>query len=229
MDTSSRISRRERVLRWLAACLLALIPASLSAAPVVPPRPENFLLDQGGIFPPAIAQQMMDALKQCAANYDVHIYVVTQPTLKAMPARTRERFDELAKAARTQWLAGQAGAVILFDDEAGWVSMAASDEAKQVFSPEAVAAVFKDPQLQSKKKHSAPEKLEASVALLIEHFTKLRARANDEARHQNKTRLMFGSIALGIVLAGVAILVVKKRSAPKSAKRRRHHRVHLQG
>lgn len=219
-----QISRRAfpfHRLLCVAAFFLSL--TSLHAAAIVPARPENYLLDQGTIFPPEVARRMEDALKACARDYDVHIYVMTVPSFKVMPSRVGEKISELLQATRTEWLKGKVGAVIIFDDEAGVVAMGESAEARNVFSPVALNMLFKDPRLQSKKKRNAPDKLAGAVSIMIQELTNLRAKANDEARKRRTMNLVFASIGGCVVLGGAGLFMLKRRGAkaPYKTKRRR--------
>ena len=214
-------------LRLLLILTFVFFQAPLHAAVVVPPRPENYLLDQGAIFPPDVAQRLEDALKVCARDYDAHIYVVTVPSFKVMPSRIGEKLNELLNATRADWLKEKVGAVIIFDDEAGMAAMGESDKAREIFSPLALNMVFKDPRLQSKKKRSAPEKLAGAVSALIQHFTDLRVKANDEARKRRTINLVFASIG-GVVIAGGAGLFLMKRREKKAAALKPKQRMHLQ-
>ena len=223
---ASEIPSVTRQLGWLVIALLLLCPCHLLAqedAPELPGRPSDYLLDQGGIFSPEVAQRIVKALKACAHDYDVHIYVMTLPTAKVMPLRLREKIEEMSKAARVQWLKGQVGALVIFDDETGNVIMGASEDAMKLFSPVAVNMVFKDPKLQSKKKHTDPEKLAGTVTVLIQHFTDLKTKANDETRGRQNRHVAIGAAVGGLVLLGGAFVVVKVR-ARKAARARRHHR-----
>ena len=224
---ASGISSGRHPLRCLAAILLLLGPVCLSASVDVPARPANYLLDQGEVFSPESAGRIADALKACARDYDVHVYVMTVPTLKVMPSRARETLEEMLKATQTQWLGAQVGVVIIFDDEAGWVTMAASDEAKRVFSPVALNMLFRDPQLQSKKKRNAPEKLAGTVTLVIQHMTDLRTKANEEFTRRRATNLVFGVIVGGVILPGVLVFFVKRGSRPAPQSRRHRVQVHV--
>ena len=223
---ASELPSATRQLGWLEIALLLLCPCRLLAqedAPELPGRPSDYLLDQGSIFPPEVAQRIVKALKACAHDYDVHIYVMTLPTAKVMPLRLREKIEEMSKAARVQWLKGQVGAVVIFDDEAGNVILGASEEAMKLFSPVAVNMVFKDPKLQSKKKRAAPEKLAGTVTLLIQHFTDLKAKVNDEARGRRNSQLAWGAGIGGLVLLSAGLVTVKIR-ARKAARARRRRR-----
>ena len=215
-------SRRGCFVLWCVAAMgLLVFPAQMRAAVEVPPRPASYLLDEGDVFPPEVEARIVRALKACAEDYDVHIYVQTVPSLKVMPSRIGEKLSEQLNETRKKWLAGQVGALIIFDDEAGRAMMGESDEAKNVFSAVALNMVMKDPKLQSKKKRSGPEKLAGTVTLLIQGLTELRTQANEEAQRQRKSRMIFGGIGAAVVLAGVGIFLLKWKPKSVAPKRRR--------
>lgn len=134
-----------------------------------------------------------------------------------MPSRLHERLAEMLQATRTRWLEKRVGAVIVFEDEAGTASMGASEEAAKLFSPVAISMVFRDPQLHGNKKARSPERLAESVAVLIRHFTDLRAKARQEARRRHTIAVMMWEIRGGMLLLGSGILFVKRRSRHRLA------------
>ncbi len=142
-----------------------------------------------------------------------------------MPSRNRGAFDETWKAARVKWFGGKVGAVILFDNEAGWSAIGASEQAKNIFAPEALSAVLRNPELQSKKKHLSPEQLEGTVALLVREFKALQMNASDAKRHRTMS-LVIGASVTAAVMAGACIFIVKKRRTAHSSRHRHHIRVH---
>ena len=181
----------------------------------VPARPENYLLDEGKVFPPEVEARVVAALKAAARDSDVHIYVMTMGSLNVMPSRAGETLDQTQKTVRQEWLAGRVGALIVFDNEAGKAVVGASDEAMKVFSPVAVNMALKDPDLQSRKKHLSPDKLSSTVVRLIQHFTDLRAKTNEEAQKRNTMNWIFAGTLGSFGLLGVAIFIsTKMRPAP---------------
>lgn len=149
------------------------------------------------------------------------------PAVSAMPVRSRLPFDETLNAARSKWLAGKVGALILFDDEAGWIAIAVSDEAKRIFSPDSLSAILRDPRLQSQRKHLSPDKLEAAVALLIQQFTELRVKTNEAAR-RHTLRVALAASAVAAVVVGAAIYGARKCWSSR-ASRHRHRSKSLRG
>lgn len=214
--------RAGRILLLL-ALLFCIAPAPARAAVDVPLRPENYLLDQGDIFPPDVEQRIVSTLQTAAHDYDVHIYVMTLPTLQVMPSRVAEKLNELLSATRTEWLKGRVGAVIIFDDEAGRAAIGDSDEARKVFSPVALNMLLKDPKLQSKKKRSGPEKLASTVSLVVKGFTDLRTESNAAARKRSLVTGIFASIITAAIVAGGVVFALKRR-AQKMAATNKHRR-----
>lgn len=201
--------------RWFVAVWLVLGAVRLSAEVDLPPQPADYLLDQAAVFPPEVSQRITKALKACARDYDVHIYVLTVPTLKVMPSRLQEKLAEMLNATRTKWLEDRVGAVIIFEDEAGTATMGASAEASKVFSPVAISLIFRDPQLHGNKKTRSPERLAEAVAVLIRHFTDLRDKANQEGRRRRAIDVLLWAILGGTLLLGAGVLFVRRQS--------RHH------
>ena len=207
-----------------AVLLLFLSAISLRSAVVVPDRPENFLLDQGVVFPREAAQRLEAALTATARDHDLHVYVMTTPTLRATPSRVGGKASEFLNAIRTEWLNGKVGAVIIFDDEAGLVEMGASEEARRIFPLEELTAIFRDPQLQSRRRRLGAAKLEETVMVLVQRLTELRVKIQDEERSQAMMKIA-GVIAGIVMVAGVGLFALKWRA--KRARRRR--RVHTFG
>jgi hypothetical protein len=208
------VLRRWNNSRSSALLLTFLIPARLALAIAAPPKPDNHYLDQSAAFPPAIAREIAEVLKKCAREQDVHIYVLAVPTLKVMPSRVEATLEELLKATRDAWLEDEVGALIIFDDESGHATMAASEKAITEFSPVSINVLLKDPRLQSKTKRSAAEKLADTVTLLVEGFTELRTRQHAAERKREMTQVIFASIAGVATLLGIASFALRKRTHP---------------
>ena len=207
------------------AAFFLLFPSVQFAAVEAPSIPESHLLDQGRVFPQEVAGRMATEISEAARDHDVHIYVMTMPSKALMPSRNRATFDETWKAVRVKWLGGKVGAVILFDNEAGWAAIGASEEAKRVFPPETLSALLRDPQLQSKKKNLPPEELEKTVSALTQKFIGLQQKMHDGERRRTMHNVI-GASAAGVVILGAAIFIVRKRRVAHAARHRHHHTHH---
>ena len=202
----------------VATVVLMFASAHLFAAVEVPPRPVDHLLDEARTFPTDKGQRLVDFLQTCAREHDVHIYVLTLPTLEVMPSRIREKLEELRAATEKAWMKDQVGGVIIFDDESGWLTMGASAEAQRVFSTVAIHLIFEDPQLEPTAKRLTPDRLAAAAMTLAGHFTKLKIKLDEEAHRQRTRHIVIGAIVF-LGLLGIAGLVFKKRAAPGAAER----------
>ena len=206
--------------RWafrVATILLFFAPTAIHSAVPIPPKPENYLSDQGAVFPPDAAQRIEHALKTCARNFDVHIYVVTVPTLNVMPSRVDAKLTELLSAIREEWLQGKVGAIIAFDVEAEQAMLGESEETRNAFSAVSLHLVFADPQIQGGVKRRARERLEATTLAMIQHLSDLRAQEYEDARKQRSANLLFAGIAGAVVLSALIGLFLANRGKAKSA------------
>ena len=210
--------RGKLTLRLIAvAFLLVTGTTQLRAQLDVPERPENYVLDQGKMFPPEIARRLVDSLKLCAQQNNIHIYVMTVPTLQVMPSRVKEKLEELGTAVTEKWTKGQIGAVIVFDNEAGWVTVGASDEAERVFSAISINMVFRDPLINTRKKHLSPEKLEAAAMVLVNGMTELKLKADqDEKSHRTTRWFIFSVISFTVIIAAFGAFGKKHDGKPKT-------------
>ena len=161
-----------------------------------------------------MAHRLVDVLKTRARDHDVHIYVLTVPTLKVMPSHIWEKLEETRVAAEQVWFNGQVGALIIFEDESGSMTLGVSAEAQRVFSTVAINVVLHDPQLEPTMKRISPQKLETFAMTLSNHFTDLKIKADLEIRSQWTRRVIFGVIASCGLLLGGAGRVFRKRPAP---------------
>ena len=207
------VSRWKRVALFLGIVLILLPPPSIAAEIAVPDRPPDYLMDQGGVLPPEKARKISAALHACARDYDIHIYVMTLPTLGVLPSRAREKLDEILETAKSKWMTGKAGALLIFDYESGTASMAESEEARRIFSSIAMNLIFADPELQPSRKARYSEQLERGAHALIKRFSNLRMRSVEEEKRRRANNRFFWAITGGALLLVIATAVAKTRSA----------------
>ncbi len=186
------------------AFALLLRCASLAAVEL-PERPANFLFDQGSVFPQEIAQRLSIRLQECARDHDIDIYAITLPTLQVMPSRVREKLEELGSAATEKWLKDRVGAVIVFDNEAGWVTIGISERAEREFSSVSLNMVLKDPLMTTRKRRLSPDKLEAAAIVLVDGLVELKMNSLKEQRRHSVVRFAFIAVLLiATILVGLS-------------------------
>ena len=199
---------------------LMLLRCESATAVDLPERPVGYILDQGHVFPPEIAARLSDRLQACAREYDIHIYAVTLPTLNVMPSRVREKLDELGTTSAKNWLKEKLGAVIVFDDEAGWVMIALSDRVEREFSNAELNMLLKDPMIQARKPGQSPKKLESAALILVDGLSGMKARITREEERHATVRRIFIAVLLGMCGLAALITVGKQRSAAEGPARK---------
>jgi hypothetical protein len=133
-----------------------------------------------------------------------------------MPSRVKEKLEELGDIAAKKWLRDKVGAAIVFDNEAGWVTVALSDEAEKEFSSVAINMLLRDPVVATRKKGISPDKLEAAAMVLVNGLTDLKQKSEREYRRQARVRNAFlGLLVLAGILGGV-LYASKARSSTVS-------------
>lgn len=211
---SATLPHWKRLCRFSGIALILLHPAPAAARIEIPDRPPDYLMDRGGVLPPEKAREISAALNACARDYDIHIYVVTLPTLGVLPSRAREILDDILESAKSKWMEGRVGALLIFDYESGAASMAESEEARRVFSSIAMNLVFADPQFQPSRKTRSSDQLERAAKALIKHFSNLRRQAVEEEKRHRANMMIFWGLAGGALLLVIAATVAKKRFPP---------------
>ena len=197
----------------VSGALALLLRCASLAAVELPERPASFVFDQGSVFPPEIAQRLSSRLQECARDHDIDIYAITLPTLQVMPSRVREKLEELGSAATEKWLKDRVGAVIVFDNEAGWVTIGLSERAEREFSSVTLNMVLKDPLMITRKKRLSPDKLEATAIVLVDGLVKLKMNSLKEQRRHSVVRFAFIAVVLIAVTLGGLSFWGKPRSA----------------
>ena len=130
-----------------------------------------------------------------------------------MPSRVREKLEELGSAATEKWLKDRVGAVIVFDNEAGWVTIGLSERAEREFSSVTLNMVLKDPLMITRKKRLSPDKLEATAIVLVDGLVKLKMNSLKEQRRHSVVRFAFIAVVLIAVTLGGLSFWGKPRSA----------------
>ena len=134
---------------------------------------------------------------------------MTLPTLQVMPSRVRDKLDSLGAAATEAWLKDDLGAVIVFDNEAGWVTVFLSERTEKEFSTVALSLMLQNRLLQARKKHLSPDKLEDSAMVLVSGLTELKLSGMQEARRHAVFRYVF--LAVFLILGGCGWVAVRSR------------------
>ena len=167
----------------------------------IPPAPAGLILDQAHVLLPEIDARLSAKLAKALA-LDVHVYVVTIPSLHTPTSKQFDRLQELSTAYSSAWNKRNVGAVILFDDESGLITVDLSKLTSERFTTFAVEDKLKIPLGEAQKTGLAREKIERFGELTAATLSKLQTEYLKESRRQRISNLIMGTVALlGIGLA----------------------------
>ena len=167
-----------------------------------PPIPASHILDLGNVFLPETAKRLSAELTD-AQEKGVGVYVVTIPSLKVLPSKQSERLEKLANEYATAWLPKQPGAVLLFDDEGGLMTVVTSKRAEERFSSFILEMEFRQALAKIPPASISREKLQRSATIVAETLSKLEINAAKAERRQWLSNLLMGLLAV----AGVGLAV----------------------
>ncbi|MEI8106244.1 MAG: hypothetical protein WCI46_00385 [Verrucomicrobiota bacterium] len=175
----------------------------------VPPIPPSHILDLGNVFLPETAKLLSGDLT-AAQEKGVSVYVVTIPSLKVLKSKQSERLEQLANDYATAWLPKQPGAVLLFDDEGGLMTVVTSKEAEKRFSSFIIEMKFRQALAKIPPAAISREKLQRSAIIVAETLGLLEVDAAKADRRQWLSNLFMGLLAL----VGVGLAVYSYLSGP---------------
>ena len=178
----------------------------------IPPAPAGHILDQAQVFLPEAATRL-GARLAAAKAVEVQIYVVTVRSLKVPSSKQLARLQSLAKDYSAAWLSHDVGAIILFDDESGLVTLELSKETDKRYVGFAVEEELKRPLGEAAKIGLARDKVERFAEVTVEVLTRLQTTFLKEAHRQLIGNLIMGAIAL----LGVGLAVFSALDQPKAA------------
>lgn len=166
------------------------------------PTPAGMLLDEANVFQPAKAAELA-AVLQGARDRDVWVYVLTVPTLRVTASQQRAALEALAKRYVKAWLPAKSGAMILFDDESGLVTIEMSAEATRRFSEILLQIEMVEPVGKAQLEGLSREKLEKVSRVVADVLSRLQAKHREEIRRQRVANTIMAVLAL----FGVALLI----------------------
>ena len=172
-----------------AALVLLSASAPLRGIPALPERPASHVLDQARILTPEAVARLTTALQTAARDSSVEVYVMTVHAIE------KDQLNPMGEALTRAWTKGAIGAVLLFDDQTGMVTIGTSEETDQKFSSLVLNMVLRDPLLAGRLKGLSPAKLERAALAVSEGLQALNAEATRKTR-----RRLFENCAVGFFL-----------------------------
>ena len=202
--------------RWFRALLLcglmlAGLPGARADAPL-PPAPASHILDQADVILPDV-EARLSARLLAARTQDVWVYVATIPSLKVLPSKQAERLEKLANEYCAAWTPGRVGALLLFDDEGGLMTVVTSKEAEKRFTAFLLEKEFREALAKIPPSAISREKLERSGWIVVETLCRLEAEAAKSDRRQLIGNLIMGALAL----VGIGLAIFSALAGPQPA------------
>jgi hypothetical protein len=176
----------------------------------IPARPAGHVLDTANFLGPELLQRLEAALSEEARTADVHIYLLTVPS---MP---KNSLDAFGKRVAETWTNGLFGGVIVFDDGTGQVAIEPSGEVLKRFHEFELALLMEsNMDLKHRPKHSR-DGLEHTAGSLRTALHELKMRANRQDRSSLSKRIGLAAFGLIALLVGTLVYFRQSRSGTRS-------------
>ncbi len=196
----------------LLGILLATLPARAAEtpAPPIPPAPASHVLDQADVILPDVEARLSVRLL-AARPQGVEVFVVTISSLRVPPSKQAAELEKLANDYCVAWTPRKIGALLLFDDEGGLMTVVTSKEAEKRFTTFLLEKEFREGLAKIPPAAISRVKLERSGMIVVETLSRLEA----EAAKSDRTK-MIGNIVMGaLALLGIGLAVLSALSGGK--------------
>ena len=203
--------------------LLAALPARAQKSPTaelvapvevtsIPPAPASHVLDQADVILPDV-EVKMSARLLAARLQGAAVYVVTVSSLRVPPSQQAEALEKLAGKYCAAWSPKQVGALLLFDDEGGLMTVVTSKEAEERFTAFLLEKEFREGLAKIPGDVISRVKLERSGIIVADTL----ARLQSEAAKGDRTKLI-GNLVMGLLaVLGIGLAILSALSGPKAA------------
>lgn len=203
--------------------LLAALPARAQQSPTaelvapvevtsIPPAPASHVLDQADVILPDV-EVKMSARLLAARLQGVAVYVVTVSSLRVPPSQQAEALEKLAGKYCAAWNPKQVGALLLFDDEGGLMTVVTSKEAEERFTAFLLEKEFREGLAKIPGDVISRVKLERSGIIVADTL----ARLQSEAAKGDRTKRI-GNLVMGLLaVLGIGLAILSALSGPKAA------------
>ena len=203
--------------------LLAALPARAQQSPTaelvapvevtsIPPAPASHVLDQADVILPDV-EVKMSARLLAARLQGAAVYVVTVSSLRVPPSQQAEALEKLAGKYCAAWSPKQVGALLLFDDEGGLMTVVTSKEAEERFTAFLLEKEFREGLAKIPGDVISRVKLERSGIIVADTL----ARLQSEAAKGDRTKRI-GNLVMGLLaVLGIGLAILSALSGPKAA------------
>ena len=163
----------------------------------IPPRPTGQVLDTALFLTPEMKQSLETALSQEARENGIYIYVLTVPSLE------KNTIDPFTSQIAEAWTKGLFGAVIVFDDGTGLVSIQLSDIVGNRFYDFEISNLLRDSMNLKKRPRLSRAGLEYTAISVKNVLHELKTRADQKDHGSLWRKAGLGIVGLIGVLLGM--------------------------
>jgi hypothetical protein len=157
--------------------------------------------DQANVFQSEAVARLETALNS-ARQQNVYVYVVTVPSLKVASAKQQEELEKLAQHYVTAWIGNRPGALLIFDDQSGLMSMETSAEARRRYSEVSIHFKLTDALRHVAESGISRDKLERAALTTADVLVDLEKQYQQERRRKMVANTIMAILALvGVFLA----------------------------
>ena len=160
----------------------------------VPPRPSDFVLDSARFLGEETRRNLIESLSKEAKDHGVSVYLLTVPSLP------KNGIGPFTKRVAEEWTKDLFGAVVVFDDGTGLVSIERSELVSKRFYEFEFAAILRESMRLGKRPRLSRDGLFHTMKSVSAALSELKLRANKEDRDSLYTKIAAGSLALLAVL-----------------------------
>lgn len=184
----------KRVIAVVGALLIGMTGTAVAGS--LPPRPLDPVLDTARVFTPEMLVQLNNALSQEGRNFGIHIFMLTQV------ATEKGDVEAVAQQAAAAWLHGEFGAVLVFDDSIGRLSIEPSDEFTKRFHEFQLKSTLVPLMGDAKREKFSHDRLAQMAIAVAGALRTLKVHGEREVRI-----LRVEQIAFAIFMAGALLLL----------------------
>jgi hypothetical protein len=193
-----------------------LPPPQVDQQPI-PPAPASHVLDQADVILPDVEARLSAQFLAARLN-GVEVYVVTVRSLGVPPSKQSSELESRATRYCAAWCPKSVGALLLFDDEGGLMTVVTSKKAEERFTTFLLEKEFREGLAKIPPDVISRVKLERSGIVVVETLSRLQAEAVKSDRTKLIGNIVMGSLALlGIGLAIMSALAGDKPTPAEPA------------
>lgn len=176
----------------------------------IPKRPEGRILDLAHFLPEDVRKRLDEELQQESRTNGADVYVLVVPSL------AKDTLAPFTKQVSDAWMKDLFGAVIVFDDATGVLSIEESEKLTKNFYEFELARLLHDSMAPSKRPRLSRAGLEHTIVAVKDAVRELKGRADKAEHNSRNTQLGLGIVALAALLIG-AFAFLRRRSGNAGA------------